>query len=156
VQGEEEMPMTTSPESMTGLELIRAIADKRVPQAPMAELLDFDLAEVEKGRVVFEGHPSDRMNNPMGTVHGGFAMTMLDSAMGASVHTTLPAGAHYGTLEVKVNLVRPITAATGPLLAEGSVIHGGRTTATAEGRLTGAEDGRLYAHGTTTCMLFGV
>ena len=121
--------MTTSPESMTGLELIRAIAERRVPQAPMAELLDFDLHEVEEGRV--------------------------DSAMGAAVHTTLPAGAHYGTLEVKVNLVRPITGTTGPLFAEGTVIHGGRTTATAEGRLTGAGDGKLYAHGTTTCMLFG-
>ena len=147
--------MTTSPDQMTGLELIEAIAARRIPQAPMAELLDFDLHEVEEGRVVFEGHPSERMNNPMGTVHGGFALTMLDSAMGAAVHTTLPAGAHYGTLEVKVNLVRPITGATGPLYAEGTVIHGGRTTATAEGKLTGAGDGKLYAHGTTTCMLFG-
>ena len=138
----------------SGLERMRAIRDGEAPPASIQETLGFALVEVEEGRVVFVGEPSERVLNPMGTVHGGFAMTLLDSACGACVHSTLGVEEEYGTVEIKVNLVRPITPATGPLRAEGRVIHRGRRIATSEGRLTGERDGKLYAHATATCMIF--
>jgi uncharacterized protein (TIGR00369 family) len=138
---------------LTGLERLQGIIDGDVPPAPMAELMGFELAEVEVGRAVFEGEPTEALNNPMGTVHGGFAATLLDSAMGCAVHSTLPAGGAYSTLELSVNLVRPITAQTGRVRAEGSLIHGGRRAATAEGRLIALDTGKLLAHGTTTCLV---
>ena len=119
---------------------------------PMARTLDFALVEVDVGRAVFEVTPSEFHYNPIGSVHGGLALTLLDSAMGCAVHSTLEAGATYTTLEVKVNMTRTITAASGRLRCEASTIHVGGRTATAEGRLLGA-DGRLYAHGTTTCFI---
>ena len=119
------------------------------------QLIGFDLTEVDKGRAVFEGTPRFEHYNPLGTVHGGYAATLLDSCMGCSVHTTLPKGTGYTTLEFKVSLVRAVTADTGPVRAEGKVITSGRRVATAEGRLTDA-DGRLLAHATTTCLVFEV
>ena len=139
----------------TGLEQMQAIADGRFPPAPIQETLGFTLKEVGEGRATFRLEPRHELDNPMGTVHGGVAMTLLDSAMGCAVHTTLAAGEHYGTLEVKVNLVRPVSAETGPLLAEGEVVHRGSRVATAEARLVGEDDGRLYAHGSSTCMIMG-
>jgi uncharacterized protein (TIGR00369 family) len=139
--------------SMSGLERMRAIADGALPPASIQETLGFALVEADEGRIVFVGEPSDRVLNPMGTVHGGFAMTLLDSACGAAVHTTLGPEESYGTLEIKVNLVRPITPSTGPLRAEGTVIHRGSRVATSEGRLTGERDGKLYAHATSTCLI---
>ena len=117
------------------------------------ELLDFRLCAVEAGRVAFEGRPAAGHYNPIGTVHGGWAATLLDSAMGCAVHSVLEAGVAYTTLEFKINLVRPITAATGPVRAEGTLVHRGRRTATSEARLTDAA-GRLLAHGSCTCLLF--
>jgi uncharacterized protein (TIGR00369 family) len=108
--------------------------------------------EAELGRVVFEGEPSNRVLNPMGAVHGGWALTLIDSACGAAGHTTLPAGVGYGTLETKANFVRPIAAETGLLRCEGKVLAQGRTILTAEAKLTDAQ-GKLYAHGTSTCMI---
>ncbi len=141
--------------TMTGLELLTAMIEGRLPGPPIMQLIGFDLAEVGKGRAVFEGTPALRHYNPLGTVHGGYAATLLDSCMGCAVHTTLPKGTGYTTLEFKVSLLRPITADTGLVRAEGHVISSGRRVATAEGRLTDAS-GRLLAHATTTCLVFEV
>ena len=139
----------------SGLDALRAIRDGEAPPASIQATLDFDLVEVDEGRVVFVGRPGEAYLNPMGGVHGGYAMTLLDSATGACVHTTLAPDEAYGTVEIKVNLVRPITPDTGPLRAEGNVIHRGSRIATSEGRLVGERDGKLYAHATATCMIFG-
>jgi uncharacterized protein (TIGR00369 family) len=138
---------------MTGLEFLRAIASGELPGAPIAELLGFAPVEAEEGRVVFAAVPEDRHYNPIGTVHGGLAATLLDSAMGCAVHSTLPAGVGYTTLELKVNFTRPITSQTGRILCEGTVVHRGGRVATAEGRVFAEADGRLLAHGTTTCLI---
>jgi uncharacterized protein (TIGR00369 family) len=138
---------------MTGLEVIRALAAGELPGAPIAELLGFAPVEVEEGRVVFAAVPEERHYNPIGTVHGGLAATLLDSAMGCAVHSTLPAGVGYTTLELKVNFTRPITSETGRILCEGTVVHRGGRVATAEGRVYAEADGRLLAHGTTTCLI---
>ena len=138
--------------SMAGIEFLRAMRDGKLPPPPIAQLLGFTLVEVEPGRAVFEVQPGERHYNPIGVVHGGLAMTLLDSAMGCSVQTQMPAGGGYTTLEAKTNLVRAITAETGLLRAIGKVLHVGKRIATAEARL---EDraGKLYAHATTTCIV---
>lgn len=138
---------------LTGLEQLQRIVDGTFPVPPMAAHLDFALVAVAEGFARFEGTPRAEFYNPLGTIHGGWAATLLDSALACAVHTTLPAGQAYTTLEIKVNLVRPIFDTSGPLASEGKVIHSGKRTATAEARLTDAA-GRLYAHGTTTCLVF--
>lgn len=140
--------------SLTGLQQLQAIVDGGAPAAPIQHLLSFDLAEVGEGRAVFLCTPTAAMRNPMGSVHGGIAMTLLDSAAGAAVHTTLAAGQGYATLETKVNLVRAITPDTGEVRAEGEVVHRGARVATAEGRLTDRA-GALLAHATSTCLILG-
>jgi uncharacterized protein (TIGR00369 family) len=139
--------------SMSGLELLEGMIAGRFPGPPIMQLIGFRLAEVDRGRAVFEGTPSLAHYNPLGTVHGGYAATLLDSCMGCAVHTTLPKGVGYTTLEFKVSLVRALTADTGPVRAEGKIINSGRRVATAEGRLTDTQ-GRLLAHATTTCLVF--
>jgi uncharacterized protein (TIGR00369 family) len=138
-----------------GLAYMEAIRDGRLPRAPIQHLLGFALVEVAEGRVAFRVEPGEQHFNPMNSVHGGLAMTLLDSACGACVHTTLEAGQFYGSLETKVNFVRQITAESGPLLAHGEVIYRGGKVATSEGRLVGEGDGTLYAHGTSTCLILG-
>lgn len=138
-----------------GLAFLRGIIDGRLPVPPMADTLGFRLIAVDKGRAVFEGLPQARHYNPIGVVHGGLAMTLLDSALGCAVHSTLDRGETYTTLEIKVNLVRPITKDTGPVRAEGRIIHRGRSVGTSEGDIKDA-GGKLYAHATTTCMIFPV
>ena len=138
--------------SMAGIEFLQAIRDGRLPPAPIAQLLGMRLTEVERGRAVFEVTPAEQHYNPIGVVHGGLALTLLDSAMACSVQTQLPAGTGYTTLEVKVNLVRAVTSDTGRVRAIGKVVHAGNRVATAEGRLEDAA-GKLYAHGTTTCII---
>lgn len=138
--------------SMSGLEFLRAIRDGRLPSPPIAEILGFRLVEAEPGHAVFELVPGEQHYNPIGVVHGGLAMTLLDSAMGCSVQTRMPAGGGYTTLEVKTNLVRAVTHATGRLRAIGKLVHLGKRVATAEGRLEDAQ-GRLFAHATTTCIV---
>ena len=138
---------------MTGLEQMQAIADGETPAPAMATLMGFRLQEVSEGRAVFRAVPGEQHLNPLGGVHGGFAMTLVDSAAGCAVHTTLPDGEVYGSLETKVNFVRAITADTGPLLAIGEVVHRGSRVATAEARVVGEADGKLYAHGTSTCLV---
>ncbi|MCA9973087.1 MAG: PaaI family thioesterase [Anaerolineales bacterium] len=140
---------------VSGLEVLQGIIDGRYPPPPIGQLFDFVLSEVADGRAVFSGTPQFKHYNPLGTVHGGYIATLLDSAMACAVQTTLPAGMAYTSVEIKVNFVRPLTSDTGRVRAEGSVISTGRRLATAEGRLVDAA-GKLYAHGTTTCLLFPV
>jgi len=138
--------------SMSGLDFLRAIRDGKLPPPPIAMLLGFRLTEVEPGHAVFECTPGEQHYNPIGVVHGGLAMTLLDSAMGCCVQTRVPAGSGYTTLEAKTNLVRAITDKTGRLRAIGKVLHIGSRIATAEGRLEDAR-GKLYAHASTTCIV---
>jgi uncharacterized protein (TIGR00369 family) len=138
--------------AMSGLEFLQAIRDGRLPAPPIAELLGFKLVEVDSGHAVFEVLPAEQHYNPIGVVHGGLAMTLLDSAMGCAVQTQMPAGGGYTTLEAKTNLVRAITARTGLLRAIGKVVHAGARVATAEARLLDAA-GKLYAHATSTCIV---
>jgi uncharacterized protein (TIGR00369 family) len=137
----------------SGLELMQGVLRGEFPYPPIADTLDFYLVEVAFGKAVFQGTPQYKHFNPMGSVHGGWFATLLDSALGCSVHTTLPQGRAYTTTELSVNLVRAAHAGTGPLRAIGTVLHSGRQLATAEARLVGP-DGKLYAHATTTCMVF--
>ena len=139
--------------SYDGLGFLKAIIAGNLPQPPISELLDFHLVEAENGRAVFEGVPQYRHYNPIGSVHAGFAATLLDSALGCAIFSTLAKGDTWTTLELKLNLVRPLTKDTGPVRAEGRVIHRGRTVATSEGDLKDRA-GKLYAHATTTCMIF--
>jgi uncharacterized protein (TIGR00369 family) len=136
-----------------GLSFLRALIAGDLPAPPIAETLGFTLTEAKPGRAVFRGTPEFRHYNPIGTVHAGFAATLLDSAVACAVHTTLAKGEAYTTLEFKLNLVRPLTEKTGPVTAEGRLVHRGRTMATAEGYLKESA-GKLYAHATTTCAIF--
>ncbi|RRH92339.1 PaaI family thioesterase [Variovorax beijingensis] len=137
----------------TGLEMMQAMLRAEIPYAAIAKTLDFVLLEVGPGRAVFQGTPLAQHMNPLGTVHGGWAATLLDSALGCSVHTMMPAGRAYTTAELSVNYVRGLTPKVQRVRAEGRVIHCGRQLATAEARLVGP-DGTLYAHATTTCLVF--
>jgi uncharacterized protein (TIGR00369 family) len=139
--------------AMSGLEFVQGLVDGTLPLNPMAELLGYDIVEAAKGRVVAAAEPQARHRNPAGTVHGGLAATMLDSCMGLAVQTMLAKGIGHTTLEFKISLVRPITPQTGRVTAEGKVISCGRRVGTAEGTLTD-KDGRVLAHGTTTCLIF--
>lgn len=138
---------------MSGLDFLRAMIAGELPQPPIAKLLGFALVEAAEGSAAFEAVPGERHYNPIGVVHAGLAATMLDSVTGVAVHTTLPKGGAYTTLETKFNLVRPISSETGRIRAEATVLHRGRSVATAEGRLAD-ERGKLLAHATTTCMVF--
>ncbi len=137
----------------SGLELLQLLRDGRLPGAPIASTLGFELVAVERGRVVFEGRPAPTLYNLQGTVHGGWIATLLDSAMGCAVLSLLPAGTLCTTTELSIRYVRPLRAENGRVRAEGSIVHLGRRLATAEGRLFGAADGRLYAHGATSCLV---
>jgi uncharacterized protein (TIGR00369 family) len=139
----------------SGLELMQAMLRGELPYPPIARTLDFQLMEVGEGRAMFQGTPGGAHLNPMGTVHGGWYATLLDSALGCAVHTMLPAGRGYTTAELGINLVKAIGPKAPRVRAEGKVIHCGRQLATAEARLYGP-DGTLYAHGTTTCLVFEV
>ena len=137
---------------MTGLEFMAGIVEGRLPQPPISGALNYRLHEVEKGRVVFRGTPEFGHTNPMGTVHGGWYGTLLDSAMACSIQTTLAPGQAYTTLEYKVNLVRGIPIGT-EIECVGDTVHSGRSTAVATGEIRGVEDGKLYASGSTTCLV---
>jgi uncharacterized protein (TIGR00369 family) len=138
---------------MSGLELVRGLADGTLPLNTMAETLGYEVSEAARARVVVTAAPGAGHLNPAGIVHGGLAATLLDSCMGLAIESTLEKGLAQTTLEIKVSLVRPITPATGRVRAEGMVLSRGRRIATAEGRISDAE-GRLLAHGTTTCLIF--
>lgn len=145
-----------SPEQLvgrSGAEFLAEMFAGAVPTPPICATLDFLLVQVEPGVAVFQGRPNTRHYNPMGGVHGGWFATLLDSAVGCAVHSALPAGKAYTTVELKINIVRGLTDAVPLVRAEGKVIHMGRQLATAEGRLVGP-DGKLYAHASTTCLVF--
>lgn len=137
---------------LSGREMLEAMIANRLPAPPMARTLGFRLAEVGEGTAVFEGEPGEHLLNPLGIVHGGWALTLIDSAAGCAVHTTLPAGVGYTTVETKVNMTRAIMPGTGTVRAEGRVVSRGQQIATAEARLLSA-DGRVLAHGTSTLMI---
>jgi uncharacterized protein (TIGR00369 family) len=138
---------------MSGLEALEAMRDGRLPPPPMAKLLGMEPVVLAHGRAVFQATPDESHYNPIGVVHGGLAATLVDSATGCAVQSTLEPGVVYTSLEVKVNFARAITRDTGRLVCEGTVVHRGRTIATAEARLVAEESGRLHAHGTATCLL---
>ena len=149
---ESEMPGPDLIGSMSGLDFMRGILRGELPGAPMAGTLDYNLVTVEEGFVVAAGRPRFDFHNPIGSVHGGWFGTLLDTCMGCAVQTMLPKGRGYVTLEYKINILRAATARSGLIRAEGRAVHVGRRTATAEGRMIG-EDGKLYATGTTTCLV---
>ncbi len=137
----------------TGLEVMQAMLQGAIPYAAIAQTLDFLIVQVGDGSAVFQGTPGPQHFNPMGTVHGGWFATLLDSALGCAVHTKMPPGRAYTTAELSVNIVRAVTPKVPRVRAIGRVIHCGRQLATAEAQLVGP-DGTLYAHATTTCLVF--
>lgn len=154
--GSRAQPGIASPEMVagkSGLEVMQAMLAGELPYPHILDTLDYNLVEVAHGRAVFQGTPQLKHYNPLGTVHGGWYATLLDSALGCAVHTSLAAGYGYTTAELGLNIVRAASYKSGPLRAIGTVIHSGRQLATAEARIVG-EDGKLYAHGTTTCLVF--
>jgi uncharacterized protein (TIGR00369 family) len=136
---------------LDGLSALRAMIAGELPPPPFALLLGFELVEIEEGRVVFAVEPSNHHYNPIGSVHGGLAATLIDSATGCAVHSTLPAGVGYTTTDLQVRYVRGITRDTGRILCEGRVVHRGRTLATSEARVTAGD--RLLAHGTAGVLI---
>jgi uncharacterized protein (TIGR00369 family) len=147
------LPSATQPREMSGLDYLRALLAGEMPPPPIGELMGFDLIDIDEGYALFRGVPGEQHLNPIGSVHGGFAATLLDSALGCAVHSTLPPSVGYSTLELSVNLVRGITPATGAVRAEGRIVHAGRRTATAEAKLYAEDGGALLAHATTTCLI---
>jgi uncharacterized protein (TIGR00369 family) len=139
--------------AMGGKEYMTALMRGEMPAPPIAVLMGFRITEIGEGGVVMVLDPSERTYNPLGTVHGGVAATVLDSVMGCAVHTTLPPGRGYTTLEIKINYLRAMSEQTGPVRAEGKLVHAGRSTAMAEGRIVDST-GKIYAAGSTTCLLF--
>jgi uncharacterized protein (TIGR00369 family) len=141
--------------SMAGVDFVRAIFDGRLPAPPIMQTVEPFDSSAEPGIVAFHSIPGFRHYNPIGSVHGGYAATLLDSAMGLAVHSALPAGTGYTTLEFKVSFIRGMTKDTGPVRTEGRILNVGRRAATAEARITDAK-GRLLAHATTTCLVFEI
>lgn len=152
VSWEDPLPAAEQALNLSGRDYLTALLEEKFPAPPINKLLGFSFAAIDQGFAAFEFEPGERHYNPIAVVHGGLACTLLDSAMGCAVHTLLPAGTRYTTLELKVNLVRAITMESGMLRSEARVVHSGRRMATSEGRLTD-RSGKLYAHGTTTCMI---
>jgi uncharacterized protein (TIGR00369 family) len=150
-------PSAIAAESMVadGLTLLRGIRDGLLPPPPIAVTMDFRMIEIDKGRVVFGATPALWQYNPIGSVHGGMLSTLLDTAAGCAVHSTLPAGKGYTSLDLSVKFLRPVTVETGPVTVLGTVLSAGRRTAMAEARIKDAS-GRLLAHGTSSCLLFDV
>lgn len=153
VTWEDPQALAEAGRGLSGLEYLQKIVAGELPRPPISALMNFGLTELSEGRAVFTVEPAEYHYNPIGVVHGGLAATLLDSAMGCAIHSTLPAGVGYTTLEVKVNYIRPMTARTGVVRCEAKVIHVGGRTATAEGRVVD-QSGKLYAHATTTCIIF--
>jgi uncharacterized protein (TIGR00369 family) len=151
---QDPLPTAALGAEMAGLDYMRAIVAGEVPPPPIAVLMRMAPTELDEGRAVFVGEPGEEHYNPIGVVHGGYASTLLDSAMGCAVHTTLPAGAAYTTQTLEVKFVRPISRDSGELRCEAEVLHRGRRQATVAARLHSA-DGKLLAHGTSTCMILG-
>ena len=150
---QDPVPTAAAGATMAGLDYIRGIIAGELPPPPIAVVMRFAPVEVAEGRAVFEGQPGEEHYNPIGVVHGGYASTLLDSALGCAVHTTLPAGVAYTTQTLEVKFVRPIGRDTGAVRVDAEVVHRGRRQATAEARLVAVESGKLLAHGTSTCLI---
>jgi uncharacterized protein (TIGR00369 family) len=148
------MTATVDLASLSGLETMQMIVAGELPPPGIAVLLGMDVVEVRDGTATFELSPDERMMNPIGSIHGGIAATILDSCMGCAVHTTLPPGAGYTTAQLNLHYLRAMQPGMGPVRATGTVIHRGRKQSTAEGKLYDA-NGKLIAHGTTTCLILG-
>jgi uncharacterized protein (TIGR00369 family) len=138
--------------SMSGLDFFRRMLAGELPLPPMVALLGLRMVDVDAGRVVFAGKVRDSFYNGLGVAHGGYAATLLDSALGCAINSVMPAGRLFTTLELKINYTRPLRCEVGELRCEASVVHVGNRTATSEGKITDG-DGKIYAHGTTTCIL---
>jgi uncharacterized protein (TIGR00369 family) len=152
---QDPIPTAAVGAQMAGLDYVRAIRAGELPPPPIAVVMNYSIAELEEGRAVFEGEPGEEHYNPIGVVHGGYASTILDSALGCAVHTTLPAGVAYTSQTLEVKYLRPITRDTGVVRCEAEVIHRGRKTATSEAKLLARESGKLLATGTSTCLILG-
>jgi len=150
----EDPAVSAAAAGMDGLSFLRALAEGTVPPPPITATMGFTLRSVERGHVVFELEPGEHLYNPIGLIHGGALATLLDSAAGCAVHSTLPVGSGFASLDLSVKFLRPVRADTPRLTCEGTVIQAGSRTALAEARLYG-EGERLYAHATSTCMIFG-
>jgi len=152
---QDPMPTAAAGATMSGMKYMTAVVSGEMPPPPIAVTMRLRPVELEEGRVVFEGEPGEEHYNPIGVVHGGYAATLLDSALGCAVHTTLPAGVAYTSLGLEAKFVRPISRDTGRVLCEATVLYRGRRQATAEAMLTEAQSGKLLAHGTSTLMILG-
>ena len=141
--------------TMSGLELMRAMVDGSLPEAPIASLMNMRGVHAEYGVIVFEGRPGPEHYNPLGSVHGGYAATLLDSCMGCAVHTTLPVGTGYTSIDINITYVRAITATTGPVTARGEIVNVGRRVGTVRGTLTDAA-GKILAYGTSSCLIMTI
>ncbi|MGZ4298631.1 MAG: PaaI family thioesterase [Solirubrobacteraceae bacterium] len=150
---QDPMPSATLSRERSGMEVLQAVIDGALPPPPIAELLGMELVDVQEGRAVFAVEPAEWMYNPIGSVHGGIAATLLDSCMGCAIHSTLPPGVGYTTSDLQIRYSRGMTVDTGRVIADGAVVHAGRRLATAEGRLTVEATGKLIAHATTGCIL---
>lgn len=150
---QDPVPTAAAGGELAGISYIRAIQSGEVPPPPIAVVMNFAMVEIEEGHAVFDGEPGEEHYNPIGVVHGGYASTILDSALGCSVHTTLPKGVGYTSQTLEVKYLRSITRDTGAVRADAVVIHKGRKTATAEAKLTSVENGKLLATGTSTCLI---
>jgi uncharacterized protein (TIGR00369 family) len=155
ILGKAGVATATQVAGKTGLEVMQAMINGDIPYPHIADTMDYCLIEVAQGTATFQGTPQAKHLNPMGGTHGGWYATLLDSALGCAVHTTMPAGLGYTTAELSVNIVRAAKTGVGPLRAIGKVLHSGRQLATAEARIVDAE-GKLYAHATTTCLVFAL
>jgi uncharacterized protein (TIGR00369 family) len=150
---QDPMPAAKAAMEMSGLEYVTAIREGEIPPPPIAVLMNFSIVELDEGRAAFEGEPGEEHYNPIGVVHGGYASTLLDSALGSAVHTTLPKGSAYTTQTIEAKFVRPITRDTGAVRVEAEVVHRGRRQAVAEAKLTAADSGKLLATGTGTHLI---
>ena len=150
---QDPIPTAAAGAEMAGLDYVRAVQAGELPPPPIAVVMNYSIAQLEEGLAIFEGEPDEEHYNPIGVVHGGYAATLLDSALGCSVHTTLPKGVGYTSQTLEVKYLRPITRDTGRVRCEAEVVHRGKKTATAEGRLIAVEGGKLLATGTSTCLI---
>jgi len=155
ISWQDPLPTAAVGAEMAGLDYVRAIQSGELPPPPIAVVMNFSIVDLDEGRAVFEGEPGEEHYNPIGVVHGGYAATLLDSALGCSVHTTLPQGAGYTSQTLEVKYLGAITRDTGAVRCEAEVIHRGRKTATSQARLTERESGKLLATGTSTCLILG-
>ena len=150
---QDPVPTAGAGARLAGLAYMRAIQAGELPPPPIAVVMNYSIAELEEGRAVFEGEPGEEHYNPIGVVHGGYAATILDSALGCAVHTTLPAGVGYTSQTLEVKYLRPITRDTVRVRCEAQVVHRGRKSATSEAKLTATATGKLLATGTSTCLV---